>query len=80
MSTTIPKRSIRAGQLEVELTRCTVYSETNDFTGRPCNPDYAWDMLRTRTRAKLTDNGNGTYTIRVHDNLWYELQAGEGRS
>lgn len=34
--------------------------------------DAAWDAFLKRG-GKLTDNGNGTYTVRMHSNSWYEL-------
>jgi hypothetical protein len=70
---TIPKNARKIGQLKEELTDCRVYSLSNQFIGKPCGPEWAWKALQTGLRAKLTTSGQGVYTVRVHDNLWYEL-------
>jgi hypothetical protein len=74
MSTTIPKNSRTITQLKAELTGCTVYRESDDFRGAPCDPKYAWEALANRLHARLRDNSAGTYTVHVHNNLWYELR------
>jgi hypothetical protein len=61
--------------LKAELTICQIHSLAGDFRGRPCDPAQAWDALAKHPRAKLSDCGDGQYTIRVHSNLWYRLTA-----
>jgi hypothetical protein len=73
--TTIPRNHTRRiAQLCEQLTRCKVYTLENGFIAHPAEPHHAWAALGHG--AKLTDNGNGTYTISVHSNHWYELTAG----
>lgn len=70
--TTIPRNHTRRiAQLAEQLTQCRVFTLENYFHGQPVEPHHAWAALGRG--AKLTDNGNGTYTIRVHSNHWYEL-------
>jgi hypothetical protein len=73
---TIPKNSKKIGQLKRELTRCRVYTLDNDFTGRDVEPRFAWEALATALHAKLTER-DGTYTVHVHSNRWYELRRPE---
>lgn len=70
--TTIPRNHTRRiAQLTEQLTQCRVFTLANYFIARPVEPHHAWAALGRG--ARLTDNGNGTYTIRVHSNCWYEL-------
>lgn len=53
-------------------TRCTVYSESNQYLGKDVDPANAWRTWETNPAAKL-DERDGYWTISVHDNHWYEL-------
>lgn len=79
MSTTIRRNSKQIPALKEQLTRCQVYTLENYFEGQPVEPRYAWAALERSPHARLTDNGNGRYTVHVHSNRWYELwrPAGE---
>jgi hypothetical protein len=72
--TTIPKNATRQlAPLREELTECRVYSLENGFTGQSCDPSCAWGKLPLRN-ARLFRAEDGSYTIHVHSNLWYELR------
>jgi hypothetical protein len=76
MATTIPKNATRQiTDLTQRLTRCRVYTLGNHFLGSDVDPSAAWDAL-ARPGARLADHGTGTWTVRVHDNCWYELREG----
>lgn len=73
--TTIPKNATRKiAELAQRLTACKVYTLDNGFIGEVCDPAWAWKALESRG-AKLYDSGDGTYTVQVHSNCWYELSA-----
>jgi hypothetical protein len=59
-----------------QITEVKVYSLDNGFTGEviELNKEYLLDVL-TRMHSSLMDNENGTYTIDVHSNLWYNLDT-----
>lgn len=58
---------------------CRVYSLRNDFNGAGCDPHWAWDDLAKFHQARLTWNDSRQrWTVRVHDNLWYELTETPG--
>jgi hypothetical protein len=77
MITTIPRNHVkRIAALKQSLTRCTVYSLSNDFTGRAVDPAVAWAELARFYFAKLQDRGNGTYHVTLHSSCWYELAPG----
>jgi hypothetical protein len=59
-----------------QVTEVKVYSLDNGFTGEVIefNKEYLLDVL-TRMHSSLMDNENGTYTIDVHSNLWYNLDT-----
>lgn len=74
-TTTIPRsHARRIALLKEQLTKCKVFTLENFFFGRDVEPRYAWEALDRGLRAKLTDNGNGTFTVHVHANRWYELR------
>ena len=60
--------------LQEQLTECRVYTLDNGFSGKAADPAFAWETL-ARNSARLTDDENGTWTVRVHSNCWYELRA-----
>jgi hypothetical protein len=76
VSTTIPRNHAkRIAGLKARLTTCTVYTLDNYFRGQPADPASAWAALERGLHAKLTDRGDGRYTIHIHSNCWYELTA-----
>jgi hypothetical protein len=72
--TTIPRNARRVADLRDRLTQCRVFKPGNQYAGEHCAPAYAWEALHRSARARLTDSGDGTYVISVHDRLWYELR------
>jgi hypothetical protein len=62
--------------LKQRLTACKVYSLSNGFIGKECEPEFAWKELAQFDFARLIDNENGTCTVQIHGNLWYELRPG----
>lgn len=75
---TISRSSTRQiAALRETLTRCHAYTLAGYFIAQPCDPSIAWSELGRYTFTRLADNGNGTYTIRITANHWYELSAGE---
>ena len=72
---TIPRNHTRQiAELRKRLTSCNVYTLAGYFIGSPVDPSQAWNALE-RYSAKLRDNGDGSYTIHLHSNHWYELRA-----
>jgi hypothetical protein len=65
-------RQIAALRRRQDLT-CRIYTLENYFHGEVIAPSAAWDAL-DRWCAQLRDNGNGTYTVHVHSNCWFELR------
>ena len=59
--------------LKTTLTVCRVYTLENYFAGAEVEPSCAWNALERRG-GKLTDHGDGRYTVQVHSNCWYELR------
>jgi hypothetical protein len=71
---TISRTSTRViAEIKAKNLVCRVFSLRNDFHAREVDAAFAWGLL-AEGRAKLRDNENGTYTITVHSNEWYELQ------
>lgn len=62
-------------ELKERLSVCKVYTLDNYFIGREIEPRHAWAAFDRG--ARLRDNGNGTCTISVHSNHWYELRTSE---
>jgi hypothetical protein len=80
VSTTTRPRTIarnhtrEIAELREQLTGCYVYTLAGQFIAQAVDPTQAWDALK-RYSARLVDNGDGTYTIRLHSNHWYTLRA-----
>lgn len=78
MTTTTGPRTIsraatrQIAELRERLNHCHVYTLDRYFIAAPVDPRHAWTALE-RHGAKLRDNGNGSYTVSVHSNHWYEL-------
>ena len=72
---TIPKNSRRIAELQSELTKCRVFTLENQFLGQDTEPKWAWRALygALYSKTRLTDNEDGTFTVHVHSNRWYEL-------
>jgi hypothetical protein len=76
MTRTISRSATRQiAELQGRLTECRAYTLENGFHGQPIDPTRAWEALGWYRNARLTDKGDGTYTVSVHSNLWYELRA-----
>lgn len=74
---TISKRSKQVDQIFANVQTCRAYTLRNNFVGTDCEPRWARTALSTFSFAKLTDRGNGQYTVRVHSNEWYELTTAQ---
>lgn len=72
---TIAKTSTRKIEdIKAHMKTYKAHTLDSGFRGVDCTPEWAWSRLAFRS-AKLVDNGDGTYTIRVHGNEWYRLSA-----
>jgi hypothetical protein len=79
MTTIVPRnRTARIAELKASLTRCRVYTLENLFAGSDTDPAHAWAALYHFNSARLHDCGDGTFTVHVHGNRWYELAPGAG--
>jgi hypothetical protein len=67
----------KIAELKERLTGCRVYTLGNQFQGKAVEPRHAWEALAASSGARLADNGDGTCTVRVHSNYWYELRAAQ---
>lgn len=73
---TVARNATRAiAAIRENAPTCTVHLTSGNFGGERVDPAEAWDTLNRKRSAKLTDNGDGTWTIQVHDNYWFELSA-----
>lgn len=59
-----------------DSTTAKVYTLNNGFVGESVGVEWVKEHTANISHAEHYDNLNGTYTIRIHSNLWYEL-AGE---
>jgi hypothetical protein len=50
---------------------------SSDFAAVPVPVEAAMTNLAAFDFAKLTDDGNGRYTVSVHSNKWYRLYTAE---
>lgn len=66
----------RVATIKATHRTCVSHLRRNDYDSAPSDPAYAWDQVE-RGDAKLTDNGDGTYTIRTHGTEWYVLTETE---
>jgi hypothetical protein len=77
-------------QIAESTVEVAVFCLENYFKAELCNPEslyrvnkcdslFEWIMkeLQFSKRVRLTDAGNGYYTIHVHSNLWYTLKTNE---
>ena len=60
--------------LKRDLKTCFSYSLSNGFAAEQVDPAWGWLQFEAG-RAKLTDNGDGTYTMRFHSNHWLRYRA-----
>lgn len=81
MSTTTVSRNSRnrIAFLRGHLAECKVYTLENGFQGKAADPGFAWDAFDRNPRTKLVTGTDDSYTIHVHDNLWYELRATQSK-
>ena len=52
---------------------CKCFCLENGFRGDDCPKQVARNELQSFSSAKMRDNGDGTYTVKIHGNLWYRL-------
>lgn len=74
---TIPRnhsRKIEAIKNTIVLT--TSHRLDNNFEATPVDQAYAW-MSLFEYKGKLTDDGDGRYTIHIHSNFWYRLYTAD---
>lgn len=75
---TIPRNHTkRIAELTETLTVCNLFSRDNQYTATAVEPRWAWQALQDFDFAKLVDNGDGKFTVRVHDERWFELYAAD---
>ena len=60
--------------LRDSLGNAWIHSLETGFAAEPIDPARAWAAL-DRGHARLIDQGDGKYTIRVHSNCWFDLRA-----
>jgi len=60
-----------------DSTTAKVYSLDNGFVGKPLAVERVKKYTANIDHAEHYDNLDGTYTIRIHSNLWYELSGGK---
>ena len=72
MKTIAKNRTAKISEI-IQSSTCRVYTETNHFNGADCDPWKALEALMKFSFAKLRENNDGSYTVRVHGNWWYEL-------
>lgn len=56
-----------------DSTTAKVYTLNNGFVGEPVAVEWVKKHTANIDHAEHYDNLNGTYTIRIHSNLWYEM-------
>jgi hypothetical protein len=74
MRKTIGRNATRKiAEVRAKNLQCNAYNLGNSFIATECDPEFAWKRFETRDYSRLSVDENGKYTIRVHDNCWYEL-------
>ena len=58
-----------------DSTTAKVYTLNNGFVGESIGVEWVKEHTANISHAEHYDNLNGTYTIRIHSNLWYELAS-----
>ena len=72
---TIPRNHAkRIAALRATLGQAWIHSLETGFAAEPIDPARAWAAL-DRGHARLIDQGDGRYSIRVNSNLWFDLRA-----
>ena len=56
-----------------DSTTAKVYTLNNGFVGESVGVEWVKKHTANISHAEHYDNLDGTYTIRIHSNLWYEL-------
>jgi hypothetical protein len=62
-------------QLFKRATHCTVHRLDSYFRGEEVSPHYARKEFETFDFAKLKESGPGTFLLKVHSNLWFEIKS-----
>ena len=60
-----------------DSTTAKAYTLNNGFVGESVSVEWVKKHTANISHAEHYDNLNGTYTIRIHSNLWYELSGGK---
>ena len=58
-----------------DSTTAKVYTLNNGFVGESIGVEWVKEHTANISHAEHYDNLNGTYTIRIHSNLWYDLAS-----
>ena len=58
-----------------DSTTAKVYTLNNGFVGESVGVEWVKEHTANISHAEYYDNLNGTYTIRIHSNLWYDLAS-----
>lgn len=61
-----------------DSTTAKVYTLNNGFVGESVGVEWVKEHTANISHAEHYDNLDGTYTIRIHSNLWYELASEKG--
>lgn len=76
---TVRRNTKRYRQILETARDCRVYSLSNHFCGKDCNPLALVEYMAPEGRfaslkSRLSTDGE-TYTLHVHGNLWFEFRA-----
>lgn len=74
MKTIARNRTKKIAEIKAATTSVVRYDQSSGNMV-PSTADAALDTLTRFDFARLKDNENGTYTVTVHSNLWYELDT-----
>lgn len=75
---TIRRNSKRYTSVLSEGSKFTVYTLDNEFRGRVVDLEWAQANLLAdarQSRATMSDNKDGTFTVSWHSNRWYRIVA-----
>lgn len=77
---TIPKNHTKIiADIFDRATSAKCYSLDGGFVGRDVEPEVVKRVLESGRMPKLVDMEDGTYKVRVHSNLWYEVDTAANR-
>ena len=64
----------KVAALKATLKTCHSYRLDRGFIAEPSVAEWGWGQFEAG-RGKLTDNGDGTATLRFHSNFWLKFSA-----